>query len=65
MDSTVGHAPEVVTTDGHDAYQRAIRETPGAVVVHRTKQNGNNRIEQDHRGCNGATTPCAGSGASP
>ena len=25
----VGHAPEKVTTDGHDAYPRAIRETLG------------------------------------
>ncbi len=25
----VGHAPEQVTTDGHDAYPRAIRETLG------------------------------------
>src|SRR5256885_877274 len=24
---TVGHAPERVTTDGHDSYSRAIRET--------------------------------------
>ena len=26
---TVGHAPEQVTTDGHDAYPRPIRETLG------------------------------------
>jgi transposase-like protein len=27
--ATVGHAPDHVTTDGHDAYPRAIRETLG------------------------------------
>lgn len=27
---TVGHAPERVTTDGHDSYPRAIRETLGS-----------------------------------
>jgi transposase-like protein len=26
---TVGHAPERITTDGHDSYPRAIRETLG------------------------------------
>jgi putative transposase len=34
----VGHAPEKVTTDGHDAYPRAIRETLGPEVCHRTSQ---------------------------
>ena len=32
----VGHAPERVTTDGHDSYPRAIRETFGSDVLHRT-----------------------------
>ena len=32
---TVGHAPEKATTDGHDAYPRAIRETLGEGVIHR------------------------------
>jgi len=45
-----GHAPEQVTTDGHDAYPRAIRETLGDAVSHRTSRYKNNRIEQDHRG---------------
>jgi putative transposase len=31
----VGHAPERVTTDGHDSYPRAIRETLGSDVIHR------------------------------
>jgi transposase-like protein len=44
-----GHAPAQVTTDGHDAYPRAIRETLGGTVTHRTSRYKNNRIEQDHR----------------
>ncbi len=47
---TVGHAPERVTTDGHDSYPRAIRETLGSNVLHRTNHYLNNRLEQDHRG---------------
>src|ERR671932_2100139 len=43
-------APEQVTTDGHDSYPRAIRETLGEDVVHRTNPYLNNRLEQDHRG---------------
>jgi putative transposase len=31
----VGHTPEKVMTDRHDAYSRAIRETLGETVVHR------------------------------
>jgi len=46
--TVVGHAPEKVTTDGHDAYPRAIRETLGPAVQHRTSQYMNNRMEQDH-----------------
>ena len=45
-----GHAPEQVTTDGHGAYPRAIRETLWAAVQHRTSRYKNNRIQQDHRG---------------
>jgi putative transposase len=46
----VGHAPETVTTDGHRSYPRAIRETVGSEVEHRTNKYLNNRLEQDHRG---------------
>ncbi len=42
--------PERVTTDGHDAYPRAIRETLGPGVTHRCSPYLNNCIEQDHRG---------------
>lgn len=45
----VGHAPERVTTDGHDAHPRAIRETLGD-IIHRTSRHKNHRIEQGHRG---------------
>src|SRR6266581_3273562 len=34
--AVVGHAPEYVTTDGHRSYPRAIRETMGIDVKHRT-----------------------------
>ena len=43
-------APERVTTDGHDSYPRATRETLGGQVTHRCSRYLNNRIEQDHRG---------------
>jgi putative transposase len=45
-----GHAPERLTTDGHDSYPRAIRETLGSDVLHRTNRSLNHRLEQDHRG---------------
>ena len=40
-------APERVTTDGHAAYPRAIRETLGEDVIHRCNPYLNNRIEID------------------
>ena len=51
----VGHKPTRVTTDGHDAYSRAIRRTLGRKVVHRTSRLAliklpYYRMEQDHRG---------------
>jgi hypothetical protein len=48
--SMVNSAPKQVTTDGHDAYPRAIRETLGPKVRHRCSAYLNRRIEQDHRG---------------
>jgi transposase-like protein len=59
----VGHAPEKVTTDGHDAYPRAIRETLGERVVHRCSRYMNNRMEQDHRGSKGRYYPMRGFGS--
>ena len=57
----VGHVPVRVTTDGHDAYPRAVRETLSPTATHRTSQYLNNRLEQDHRGSKSATTRCGGS----
>src|ERR687884_42819 len=54
--------PEKVTTDGHDSYPRAIRETLGEDVRHRCNPYLNNRIEQDHRGSKQRYDPMRGFG---
>ncbi len=59
----VGHRPERVTTDGHDAYPRAIRRILGRKVVHRMNKYLNNRIEQDHRGIKQRYYPMGGFGS--
>ena len=56
-------APERVTTDGHDSYPRAIRETLGEEVTHRCNPYVNNRIEQDHRGIKQRYYPMRGFGS--
>jgi transposase-like protein len=48
--AVVGRRPARVTTDGHDAYPRAIRETVGTKVRHRHSAYLNTRLEQYHRG---------------
>lgn len=58
----VSHTPEKVTTDGHDAYPRAIRETLGTEVKHRCSRYLNNKIEQDHRGIKERYAPMRGFG---
>lgn len=58
-----GHAPERVTTDGHDAYPRAIREMLGEEVAHRCSRYKNNRIEQDHRSIKQRYHPMRGFGS--
>src|SRR6266567_4884541 len=58
----VGHAPQRVTTDGHDSYPRAIRETLGCDVIHRCNPYLNNRVEQDHRGIKQRYYPMRGFG---
>lgn len=60
--AVVGHAPESVTTDGHRSYPRAVRETMGNEVAHRTNKYLNNRIEQDHRGIKQRYYPMRGFG---
>jgi len=61
--AVVGHAPERVTADGHDSYPRAIRETLGSDVLHRTNRYLNNRLEQDHRGIKQRYYPMRGFGS--
>jgi transposase-like protein len=61
--ATVGHRPDWVTTDGHDAYPRAIRETLGDDVAHRCSRYLNNRTEQDHRGIKQRYYPMRGFGS--
>jgi len=46
--TVVGQVPEKVTTDGHDAYPRAIRETRGPDVRHRPSRYMNNRMEDGY-----------------
>jgi putative transposase len=57
-----GQAPQRVTTDGHSAYPRAIREILGEEVEHRCNQYLNNRLEQDHRGIKQRYEPMRGFG---
>ena len=56
----IGVTPDRVTTDGHDAYPRAIRTELGKHVRHRTNRYLNNRLEQDHRGIKGRCRPMLG-----
>jgi len=58
-----GHAPQKVTTDGHNAYPRAIRRILGRKVEHRTNRYLNNRLEQDHRGVKQRYYPMRGFGS--
>ena len=58
--AVTGVTPDRVTTDGHDAYPRAIRTELGKRVRHRTNTYLNNRLEQDHRGIKGRCQPMLG-----
>ncbi len=58
-----GHAPEQVTTDGHDAYPRASRETRGPGVSHRAGRYKHKRLAQDHRGSKQRSYPLRGCGS--
>ena len=60
--AVVGSIPDQVTTDGHASYPRAIRETMGSNVQHRTSKYLNNRLEQDHRGIKQRYYPMRGFG---
>jgi putative transposase len=52
-EAVTGVIPDRVTTDGHDAYPRAIQTALGSSVWHRTNCYLNNRLEQDHCGIKG------------
>ena len=52
-----------MTTDGHDSYPRAISQTLGSDVLHRTNRSLNNRLEQDHRGIKQRYSPMRGFGS--
>ena len=52
--------PDRITTDGHDAYPRAVRTERGKRVRHRMSRYLNNRLEQDHRGIKGRCRPMLG-----
>src|SRR4051795_7227957 len=56
--SMVNSVPEQVTTDGHDSYPRAIRDTLGPKVKHRCSAYMNRRIERNHRGFNSDIIRC-------
>jgi putative transposase len=58
--AVTGVTPDRVTTDGHDAYPRAIRTDLGKHVRHRTNRYLNNRLEQDHRGIKSRYRPMRG-----
>ena len=58
--TVTGVTPDRVTTDGHDAYPRAIRTELGRQVRHRTSCYLNNKLEQDHRGIKGRCRPMLG-----
>src|SRR4029450_12146077 len=61
--AVVGKPPQRVTTDGHPAYPRAIRETLGQKVLHRYNLYLNSRLEQDHRGIKQRYYPMQGFGS--
>src|SRR5690348_13376797 len=61
--TVVGQTPTCVTTDGHRSYPRAMSETMGDHVQHRTNKYLNNRLEQDHRGVKQRYYPMRGFGS--
>jgi putative transposase len=58
--TVTGVTPDRITTDGHDAYPRAIRNVFGDRVAHRTNRYLNNHLEQDHRGTKQRYRPMGG-----
>jgi putative transposase len=58
--AVTGVTPDRITTDGHDAYARAIRTVFGNHMIHRTNRYLNNHLEQDHRGIKQRYRPMCG-----
>jgi putative transposase len=58
--TVTGVTPDRITTDGHGAYPRAIRNVFGERVIHRTNRYLNNHLEQDHRGIKQRYRPTGG-----
>jgi putative transposase len=58
--TVTGVTPDRITTDGHDAYPRAIRNVFGDRVAHRTNRYLNNHLEQDRRGIKQRYRPTGG-----
>jgi putative transposase len=58
--TVTGVTPDRITTDGHDAYPRAIRNVFGERVTHRTNRYLNNYVEQDYRGIKQRYRPTGG-----
>jgi transposase-like protein len=58
--AVTGVTPDRITTDGYDAYPRAIRAVFGGQVIHRTNRYLNNHLEQDHRGIKQRYRPTGG-----
>jgi transposase-like protein len=63
--TVTGVTPDRITTDGHEAYPRAIRKVFGKRVLHRTNRYLNNHLEQDHRGIKPRYRPMGGFKAFP
>jgi putative transposase len=55
-----GVMPHRITTDGHDAYPRALRHVFGDQVQHRTNRYLHNHLAQDHRGIKQRYRPMGG-----
>jgi putative transposase len=58
--TVTGVTPDRITTDGYDAYPRAIWNVFGERVMHRTNRYLNNHLEQDHRGIKQRYRPMCG-----
>jgi putative transposase len=58
--TVTGVMPIRITTDGHDAHPRAIRQVFGNQVRHRTNRYLNHHLEQDHRGIKQRYRPMGG-----